>query len=384
VRAVDITGITNPGITPPAAVVQLDAAAKEPDLIVTVVADPANDGRQFWCTVKSRLLPEFSQGVTERWNLNEQTLDIVKAYMDTFTKSGLGTRQRIAELRGAGMKLFRQAPPRFQAALWELIDSAKGAHTIAIISEEPYIPWELMVPRRERPEGGFDSRDPLGVEFAVGRWTRKDLTSGRQRLPLRDSYVVAPNYPPRRQLKFAQQEATAVLAAFPGDLISPANFDTLDETMERGGRTLIHFACHGASAAVGRQVIALDNDVPLSSDAIAAMSGLVNSFRSQRPLVFLNACEVGRPEVGLVGIGGFAEAFIDAGAGAVVAALWSVKDTIAHEIATTFYKAVRDSPGVPFAEILRRIRAKAYDPANGEDTYAAYCFYGDPNAIPVC
>lgn len=31
----------------------------------------------------------------------------------------------------------------------------------------------------------------------------------------------------------------------------------------------------------------------------------------------------------------------------------------------------------PFADILREIRAKAYA-QNGEDTYAAYCWYGDP------
>ena len=39
------------------------------------------------------------------------------------------------------------------------------------------------------------------------------------------------------------------------------------------------------------------------------------------------------------------------------------------------------SPDRPFAEIIRDIRAKAYDEsAVVEDTYAAYCFYGDPLA----
>jgi hypothetical protein len=73
------------------------------------------------------------------------------------------------------------------------------------------------------------------------------------------------------------------------------------------------------------QAIALDNDIPLSSDAAGAMEGLASMFEHQRPVVFLNACEVGREEVGLTGVGGFPAAFIDLGASAVIGALWSVK-----------------------------------------------------------
>jgi len=45
-----------------------------------------------------------------------------------------------------------------------------------------------------------------------------------------------------------------------------------------------------------------------------------------------------------------------------------------------FYKEAKENPRVPFSEIIRQQRAKAYDAAIGEDTYAAYCFYGDPLA----
>jgi hypothetical protein len=34
---------------------------------------------------------------------------------------------------------------------------------------------------------------------------------------------------------------------------------------------------------------------------------------------------------------------------------------------------------MPFAEALRRVRARGYA-VDGEDSYAAYCFYGDPAA----
>jgi hypothetical protein len=57
-----------------------------------------------------------------------------------------------------------------------------------------------------------------------------------------------------------------------------------------------------------------------------------------------------------------------------------VKDGIAHQVAETFYNTVRSEPGTPFAEIVRRLRSKAYEGNSAEDTYAAYCFYGDPCA----
>lgn len=121
----------------------------------------------------------------------------------------------------------------------------------------------------------------------------------------------------------------------------------------------------------------------LTSLEVTAIPPIVQAFK-RRPMVFLNACEVGRPTVALAGIGGFAAAFLDLGASAVIAPLRSVKDTIAYKVAEKFYEAAVKPPKGKarkgFAERMREIRALAYDAATGEDTYAAYCFYGDPNA----
>ena len=63
---------------------------------------------------------------------------------------------------------------------------------------------------------------------------------------------------------------------------------------------------------------------------------------------------------GLIGVGGFAATFAEMGPCAVVAPLWSVKDKIAHEIAVDFYTKAKKDKSLPFAEILRRQRAKAF------------------------
>ncbi|HYZ68975.1 MAG TPA: hypothetical protein VE666_14440, partial [Mycobacterium sp.] len=59
--------------------------------------------------------------------------------------------------------------------------------------------------------------------------------------------------------------------------------------------------------------------------------------------------------------------------------LWQVDDAVAHEVAVMFYDEVRRNPRRPYADILRELRGRAYAD-DGEDSYAAYCFYGHPIA----
>jgi CHAT domain-containing protein len=142
----------------------------------------------------------------------------------------------------------------------------------------------------------------------------------------------------------------------------------------------VHFVCHGKDTAGGSQTIYLEGGEVLSSASILGMLGVRELFSTKRPVVFLNACEVGRGAPALVGVGGFAASFIRMGATAVIAPLWSVDDKAAHAIAEEFYRTVRARPGLPFSRIFAGIRGKAYDRETGQDTYAAYCFYGDPCA----
>jgi CHAT domain-containing protein len=223
-----------------------------------------------------------------------------------------------------------------------------------------------------------------GLEFRIGRWTNPDMIKPRQKLNLMNSYVIAPNYTDvRKQLKYAQDEAGFVVKEFNGEQITPACFADIEEKLKTKGRTLVHFVCHGVDSPDGAQIIDLENNERLTTTSLEGMKGIDETFHAIKPIIFLNACEVGRPAPALIGLGGFGATFIGLGASAVIAPLWSVKDSIAHEIAIEFYRRVKDEPGTPFAEILRSIREKAYDSANGEDTYAAYSFYGDPAAIAV-
>jgi CHAT domain-containing protein len=231
-----------------------------------------------------------------------------------------------------------------------------------------------MVPTRDQ-----EIRAPLGVEFAVGRWVTGDATSPIRRIPITDSYVIAPAYEGRHKLEHAEAEAELICRMFNGERIDPASYDNILAQFRARQVSLVHFACHGRSSdeTLG-QVLELVDRGELTTIELEGEAVFRSYLSAKHPLVFLNACEVGRQQAALTGAGGFPAALIGLGAGAVIAPTWSVKDTIAHQIALDFYNKLKVDREMPLAAIFREIRERAY--RDGEDTYAAYCFYGDPLA----
>lgn len=353
------------------------------DLTVTIVADPENDGRHYWCSISTPHLPAYARRTTERWNLPQAAREIVTAYMREFTAPGIGKAQLVAELSGAGIKLFEAAPPLFQKVIWELIDAKIEFSSIAIVSAEPYMPWELMIPNRVASGRHEERTMPLGVEFDVGRWTDERVIAPPREIRLSDSHVIAPTYHGDLRLDEAAAEAAMVISHYPGDVVTPADFETVENVLGTVGRSLIHFVCHGDDDRDGVQSLHLESGGKLTSSNVVRLRGIVGLLAATRPIVFLNACEVGRGAPALTGLGGFAPSFIRLGAAAVIAPVWSVDDVDAHEAAREFYAAVKADPGVPLSKIVAGIRGKAYDRRLGKDSFAAYCFYGDPCAIVV-
>jgi hypothetical protein len=355
--------------------VSIEATAQPADLNVQIIADPS-DERLFQCKVQTPHLSEYKNGQTEPWRLKSLAADLVKEAMIRFTSGSSSDFARTKALLAAGVTFFKASPALFQKVFWELLDAGKPLRTISIVTEEPAIPWELMVPARTR-SGAPERRQPLGTEFLVSRWTAQSQIVPPQQVPLKDAYVVAPA---DSDLANAREEADMVVQRFHGEMIEPPSVQSLDQFLGRAGRTLLHFICHGKSGAAGSQILVLQGEEELEASMLLVMDGVEKAFRASKPLVFLNACEVGRQEPALVGSGGFAEAFMSLGASGVIAPLWSVKDSIAHQLAVELYDRIENEPRTPFAEILRDLRKRSYADQGGEDTWAAYCFYGDPLA----
>ena len=349
--------------------IEVRIADKNPDMIVQITQDEEiNDGRHFHCLVVTCM-----EKTASKWTTSAPTSDIVTAYMSNFTAADKSQEQLKAALKGAGIEMFKASPKNFKEAFWRLVDNGRAPKTIQVITDEPHFLWELMVPTR-----GSERRPALGIEFTIARWVNGDATSPCQQVPITDSYVIAPSYEGGKKLKLAEAESKMVCERFNGKPIQPATFDSIISQLKAKGVSLLHFACHGKAVGTINQVIELDEDTEMTSAELLGGDVFASYFRSKQPLVFLNACEVGRQQAALTGAGGFPAVMIGLGARAVIAPAWSVKDTIAHEIATRFYNELEANPAKSFAAIFQEIRKDAFD--KGEDTYAAYCFFGNPLA----
>ena len=348
----------------------LDPNAGSPDLTIGIAPTGGSNDR-YKVVLKTGLLGGVT--VEDEWNLSKDSATYVAETMGGFTAKNATPLARRRALEGAGMEFFTSSPKQFQHLYWRLIDAGTPPTTVLLISEERSVPWELMIPSRRTADGQFQQLAPLGVQCAIGRWHGDDYVCPGQVVPLRDSLVLAPTYNP--PLPQATAERDLILELFPGQSV-PATFDELDAFYAAHTASLFHFVCHGRDATL--QAIKLLQNQVLWANQVRA-GGLGVACRKSRPLIFLNACEVGRPGAGLAAVGGFAASFIGCDAGAVIAPLWAVDDGVAHQVAVTFYDTVKKKPRTPFADILRDLRAKAYADG-GEDSYAAYCFYGDPHA----
>lgn len=329
--------------------------------------------QEFACRV---ITPDRPDPEPTRWHLNTRAPDLVAGYLEGFTEEGLDDGERITRLRGAGMELWKAAPAGFRDIFWNLIDAGERPRSIFVVSDEWSFPWELLVPVRGG-SGEAEIREPLGVEFSLGRWITDEMLAPPQQLTVVDSYVFAPQYGPGQSLAHAEEEESYICENLNGESIQPGEFARLEEKFAERGVSLAHFTCHGGASVNHSQVLLLENGKKLMSHQIAAMQGLSAAVAECEPLVFLNACELGRPQPALVGVGGFATAFIAAGASCVVAPLWSVADDVAYELAISFYEELRADRAAQPAAILKSLRARAYGNV-GADTWAAYCFYGDP------
>jgi hypothetical protein len=366
-----------PGHAVAAASLPIHVDTIRPDITVTITA-PVADGQHFFCGVRTSLVPGYESGHSQEFGLPTSAATFVATALADLIDGKATPAQRRRNLEKVGYRLWNAVPPNLKEMIWAIFEADAAPASLYIATAEPTLPWELMIPHRNIG-GVFEERKPLGLEFAIGRWTRGDAASPPQRMPLRNSFVIAPQYRPERVLESAEVETAFVMRRLNGSRIDPATVDNLNAHFATNWASLLHFVCHGAADDGNDPAIYLDREEPLHSDGLYPLGGFKALCRKRAPVVFLNACEAGLTLPAIVGSAGFPAALGDLGARAIVAPLWPVDDRLAHRIAMDLYERALAPHAPPVAEILRQIRAEAYE-KDDADTYAAYAFYGDPLA----
>jgi hypothetical protein len=300
-------------------------------------------------------------------------------------------RLRIAlkELRSIGVGLFQSLfSPAVRAFLWKHADELE--RLVIQTTGEFDIPWELVY--IGEPGVPVDGQDVdierfLGMRGAT-RWvynaaqpTTVAVRRGRAR-------YLCPAYTDRGlALIHTRDEALLVRRTFHAKVVRPGDATAMSKVIT-SGFDLLHFAGHGVWTAseppdqrlllaryrrkgeppAGSSYSAADLRRDLPDRAMVEPGGA-------GPMVFLNACDVGKLDTSAAGLGGFPEAFLRGGVGVLIGCSWAVDDETAGEFVRDFYEALQ---GVGIADAMDTARRRALEKV--DLSWLAYVAYAHPDA----
>jgi len=278
-------------------------------------------------------------------------------------------------LLGFGKTVADVLPPQFWEALRLVREKVPDRPpTVLLLSQEPYVPWELAV----MPPPLIDPGAPpfLGAQADVGRWVLGPRVKVPPPAEIRvDAAAVIwgiYNQPGWQRLVEAEDEAARIEKQYGAVSVTASTVEVLSCFKGTPPADLIHFAVHGIYDPTGVQ-----DGLVLTDGAVLDPMEVRGSDLTAAPFVFLNACQVGSGNKILGDYAGMAAAFLYAGASGVVAPLWSVKDSVAKEIALDFY--AKTSAGSRPSDVFRRERGVFSADSSKSPTYMAYQFFGHPN-----
>lgn len=270
------------------------------------------------------------------------------------------------QLSGIGADLYERLIPQTLKDIWTT-QIRGNVESIMIVSDEPWIPWELIKPSFQNDTGHFVEDGFLCDDYVVTRW-RRGYTPASQ-VAILSGAVVADKI----GLFHAEREANFLRDRCRFQMIEPT-LAAVRSMLEIGGYHLLHFACHGRFDSNQHEQSSLSLED--GSLKVRDISGVRRNFGLSTPFVFINACSSSRTDFSLVGIGGWAERFISANASGFLGTSWEVDDELAFEFARNFYEELRNGETIGKAAHLAR---KAI--AKSNSTWLAYTLYADPNAI---
>jgi CHAT domain-containing protein len=304
----------------------------QPDLMLLVVEPMAGTYTMYLTATDPNLQLNFTSFSFSLQQDPRTFFDTFYTDIEAILTSSATPQQKIQRLGTKGTYLFEQLlSPQARVAFWAVRSRIRSVH---IQSQEPWVPWELLKPSGDDGTGNIAEAGFLCEDYEVTRWVpglayRHDLTmtnvgvvtppdSGLPAaIPERDQMMSLAS--PTRQVTAIQAEEVALRQALAG-----------------GGLDVIHFTGHGIAGATSadRSEIRLQSGSRLRPEDL---TGVVANLGTRKPIVFLNACEIGRAGMGLTRPGGWPRGFLAVGAGAFIGPFWKVADASAATFAAEFY-----------------------------------------------
>jgi|WetSurMetagenome_2_1015567.scaffolds.fasta_scaffold00050_39 hypothetical protein len=299
---------------------------------------------------------------------NDFFMDIEKLPLENANDKEIARKKLAAK----GAMLFQQVIPQdLQALLWALRNQIRS---VQIQSVEPDIPWELC--RLQGKENGRIIDGPFFCEvFALTRCL--DGIAPKPALSLKNLALVIPK---DSGLPYAASERDYMLSLSNGGRKVeriPATYLSVQQALAKGEYDGWHFTGHGGfRPEPNRSAMLLEKREEMTPEDLCGETG---NLGLASPLVFLNACQIGRGAMSLTDIGGWAAQFLHAGAGAFIGAYWSIYDQAANDFALAFYSGLLSGMEIGSAVKEARLAIKPL----GDPTWLAYTVFADPLARVV-
>lgn len=339
------------------------------------------DGVQHEYTVH---LPDKARFIDTTYRRIAGIRDELTDVLDTRERGELGLRK----LRALGMALARELlDDRARELLWNA--QAAGLDGLMLqTGGELDVPWEIvhLTPPDDLDD---DGRSRFLGEYGLTRWVYDTAHPTELQIARSRIRFVCPDYSEHRlRLTHTADERRLLIERFTAAAVDPDDADHLTALMQEGF-DLLHFAGHGRwnEGSPQTQEVLLSafsetDEVPGASYSDEQLrrdlpDRGVTDAAAAGPLVFLNACDLGRLPSGPASLGGFPEAFLRGGAAAFVGCSWAVGDDPASTFVHTFYETIADGTAT-IAEAARAARLAARDASDLTDL--AYAVYAHPRA----
>ena len=357
--------------------IKLEPMSEAPDLLVRIAHKPGTT-TYHWSCLSPHL--EFDSTDDAVMVLNSGAQQFVNNLFEPFATVEMNDLQR-ATLKGICEEIYDSAPESFKEAFWLLTEAAKTApfefKSVLFISDEPYIPWELM--RITDPELENEA-GILATTHSCGRWLAGSSNYLSQHISIDRFAMTGSDYIDQKHipnLPHVTTELAQLGARYQAEDIPLTSADVLS-FLQNGSAQAMHFACHGSMSVktpYKSQLLMEDHPQSLTPPNISSYE-VEKGLGAEHPLVFLNACQSGAIANQLSLVSGFPAAFLKAGASAVICPLWTVDDEQAMVISKLFYEAAFEQPGITLGEIMQKIHQRWE--SEQQLTYLAYVLYGDP------
>ncbi len=287
-------------------------------------------------------------------------------------------------VRNLGQGLWNDLVPQGLQELYALERAEWQDKTLLVITDEPFIPWELIWPYGYQEEV-WEDEAPWCFTMRMTRWLQRDgdgkgLQGPPTKLNLERFAFVGPTDVSLAAVDAEGSQLRTLMQQAGIQDASPvlSSLEHIQELLETGSYDWFHLASHGEFSAErpdASSAILLEGRQAFTPELLIGPRIQSHLFQ-RRPGFVLNACHTGRQGWALTQLGGWVNRLVGSGAGLFLGPLWTITDESAKQFALHFY--ARLLAGDTMANAMHFARSQIR--ASGDPTWLAYSLYAHPNA----